>query len=168
MGYSFTFPLFHLIGGCKIACYVHYPIISTDMLGQVTKRTTAFNNASIICNSSLLSQAKTVYYKLFACIYGVTGQYADVIMVNSSWTEDHINKIWNVPLKTYKVHPPCNVKKFLDISVESDPELYRIIAVAQFRPEKNHPLMIRSFRNLMDLLTNQEKSKVTKLVMVGS
>lgn len=167
MGYSFTFPLFHLLGGCTVACYVHYPTISTDMLGQVTRRAAAFNNNSFISNSLFLSQAKTIYYKLFAYIYGITGRYAEAIMVNSSWTEDHINQIWNVPLRTYKVYPPCDVKEFLEIPVESEPESLRIIAVAQFRPEKDHPLMIRSFYKLMDLLTDEEKSRV-KLVLVGS
>lgn len=167
MGYSFTFPLFRLLGGCTVACYVHYPTISTDMLGKVARRTAAFNNNSFISNSPLLSQAKTIYYRFFAYIYGITGRYADGIMVNSSWTEDHINQIWNVPLRTYKVYPPCDVKEFLEIPVESDPDILRIIAVAQFRPEKDHPLMIRSFYKLMDLLTDQEKERV-KLVLVGS
>nr|CAG4637069.1 EOG090X07J8 [Ceriodaphnia reticulata] len=167
MGYSFTFPLFRILGGCTIACYVHYPTISTDMLGQVTRRAAAFNNNSFISNSPFLSQAKTVYYKLFAFIYGITGRFAEAIMVNSSWTEDHINQIWSVPLRTYKVYPPCDVKEFLEIPVESDPESLRIIAVAQFRPEKDHPLMIRSFYKLMDLLTDEEKLRV-KLVLVGS
>ena len=167
MGYSFAFPLFRVLGGCAIACYVHYPTISTDMLGQVSKRTAAFNNNFFISSSPILSQAKTIYYRLFAYIYGITGRYANAIMVNSSWTEDHINRLWNVPLKTTKIYPPCDVKEFLEIPVESDPETLRIIAVAQFRPEKDHPLMIRSFYKLMDILTEEEKSRI-KLVLVGS
>ena len=43
---------------------------------------------------------------------------------------------------------------------------YGIIAVAQLRPEKDHPLMIRSFHKLFDLLTDEEKKRV-KLVLVG-
>ena len=167
MGYSFTFPLFRILGGCTVACYVHYPTISTDMLGQVTSRTAAFNNNSLISRSIILSEAKKIYYRLFAYIYGITGRYANAIMVNSSWTEDHINQIWNVPFRTNKVYPPCDVKEFLEIPVESDPQSLRIIAVAQFRPEKDHPLMIRSFYKLMDILTDEEKSRV-KLVLVGS
>ncbi|KZS15184.1 GDP-Man:Man(3)GlcNAc(2)-PP-Dol alpha-1,2-mannosyltransferase [Daphnia magna] len=167
MGYSFTFPLFHLLGGCTVACYVHYPTISTDMLGQVANRTAAFNNNTFISRNPILSQAKIIYYKLFAYMYGISGRYAQTIMVNSSWTEDHINQIWNVPLRTHKVYPPCDVKEFLEIPVDCDPQYLRIIAVAQFRPEKDHPLMIRSFYKLMDILTDEEKSRV-KLVLVGS
>lgn len=167
MGYSFTFPIFRYFGGCKIACYVHYPTISTDMLGRVTNRVAAFNNNSFISNSSILTWAKAVYYKLFAMTYGMTGRRADAIMVNSSWTEDHINQIWDAQFRTYKVYPPCDVKDFQALSVDSEPESLRIIAVAQFRPEKDHPLMIRSFYKLMDLLTDEEKDRI-KLVLVGS
>nr|CAG4641755.1 EOG090X07J8 [Eurycercus lamellatus] len=167
MGYSFTYPIFCFLGSCKVICYVHYPTISTDMLGKVTSRATAFNNNSFISNSPFLSLIKKIYYKLFAIIYGFTGRYAGAVMVNSSWTEDHINQIWNTPLRTHKVYPPCDVKEFIDIPVDSNPESLRIIAVAQFRPEKDHPLMIRSFYKLMDLLTDEEKARV-KLVLVGS
>ena len=27
MGYAFTIPLFRFFGGCKVACYIHYPTI---------------------------------------------------------------------------------------------------------------------------------------------
>lgn len=167
MGYAFTYPTFRFLGGCKVACYVHYPTISTDMLGRVSDRTATYNNNSFISNSLLLSFLKTLYYKLFAVLYGVTGRQSNVVMVNSSWTEDHINQIWNVSFRTHKVYPPCDVKEFLDIPVDSEPNDIRIIAVAQFRPEKDHPLMIRSFYKLMDILTDEEKSRV-KLILVGS
>ena len=167
MGYSFTYPLFRLIGGCKIGCYVHYPTISTDMLNKVADRSTSFNNRSLITRSIFFSKLKLIYYKLFASLYGFTGRNADVVMVNSSWTENHINHIWNVPLRTYKIYPPCDVNEFIELSVDSDPSSIRIIAVAQFRPEKDHPLMIRSFYKVMDVLSDDERSRV-KLVFVGS
>lgn len=167
MGYSFTYPLFRYLGGCFIGCYVHYPTISTDMLTRVVSRFSAYNNHSIISRSRLLSQLKSVYYKLFAALYGLVGRCAHTTMVNSSWTENHINQIWKVPLQTYKVYPPCDVKEFLQLSVDPDPDSIRIIAVAQFRPEKDHPLMIRSFYKLVDLLSDEEKARV-KLVFVGS
>ena len=167
MGYSFTFPIFRYLGGCKIACYVHYPTISTDMLSKVASGTAAFNNSSFISKSQILTLLKTIYYHLFAWLYGVMGRRADAVMVNSSWTEEHINSIWKNPLRTYKVYPPCDVKEFAELSVDPDPESFRIIAVAQFRPEKDHPLMIRSFHKLFDLLTDEEKKRV-KLVLVGS
>ena len=167
MGYSFTYPLFHYIGGSYIGCYVHYPTISTDMLDRVTNRTASYNNKSLISRNIFLSKFKVVYYRIFALIYSWTGRHADAVMVNSSWTEDHINRLWNATGKTFKVYPPCDVKEFLSIPVLSATDRCRVIAVAQFRPEKDHPLMIRSFFELVDKLTDEEKSKV-KLVLVGS
>jgi hypothetical protein len=31
-------------------------------------------------------------------------------MVNSSWTEGHINGIWGVPKRTFRVFPPCDTE----------------------------------------------------------
>jgi len=167
MGYSFTYPVFRYLGGCLIGCYVHYPTISTDMLNRVASRFSAYNNHSLISRSRVLSQLKVVYYRMFAALYGFVGRCAHTVMVNSSWTENHINQIWKVPIQTYKVYPPCDVKEFLQLSVDSDPDSIRIIAVAQFRPEKDHPLMIRSFYKLIDFLSDEEKARL-KLVFVGS
>lgn len=36
-GYAFTFPL-AMAAGARVACYVHYPTISTDMLRRVQSR----------------------------------------------------------------------------------------------------------------------------------
>lgn len=38
MGYAFTLPVFRYLGGCRVASYVHYPTISTDMLSVVRDR----------------------------------------------------------------------------------------------------------------------------------
>jgi alpha-1,2-mannosyltransferase len=35
MGYAFSLPIFSVLGRSKVACYVHYPTISTDMLAKV-------------------------------------------------------------------------------------------------------------------------------------
>jgi alpha-1,2-mannosyltransferase len=35
-----------------------------------------------------------VYYRLFALLYGLVGRFADLAMVNSSWTYAHIASLW--------------------------------------------------------------------------
>ncbi|XP_062303576.1 GDP-Man:Man(3)GlcNAc(2)-PP-Dol alpha-1,2-mannosyltransferase-like, partial [Osmerus eperlanus] len=90
MGYAFTLPLFRYLGGCRVASYVHYPTISTDMLSVVQERNPRFNNADFISNNLFLSAVKVVYYCLFALLYGMAGSCSDVVMVNSTWTLDHI------------------------------------------------------------------------------
>ncbi len=113
MGFAFAYPVFVLFGSCKVLSYTHYPVISTDMLekvsfffsllllltrmAQVIARRPSHNNSAVISNSAALSFAKSSYYRLFARLYGWTGRWSSLTMVNSKWTRDHINSIWKCP-----------------------------------------------------------------------
>ncbi|KAK7097661.1 GDP-Man:Man(3)GlcNAc(2)-PP-Dol alpha-1,2-mannosyltransferase-like [Littorina saxatilis] len=167
MGYAFTIPLFRFFGGCKVACYVHYPTISTDMLEKVSQRSAAHNNLAFIANSSMLSNVKLLYYRLFAYLYGVVGKRSQVIMVNSTWTMGHIQQLWNAPNRTHIVYPPCDVSEFLSIPLsEMDKaEKKNIISVGQFRPEKDHVLMVHSFKRFLEKVPDPEEYR---LLLVGS
>ncbi|KAF7988180.1 hypothetical protein HCN44_007674 [Aphidius gifuensis] len=170
MGYAFTYPLFKYIGGCSIGSYTHYPTISTDMLRHVYRRVESHNNHRTIARNPFLSGAKILYYHLFAILYGLMGSCADIIMVNSSWTEEHINAIWKCPLKTHRVYPPCDIVRLVNLPLLSNAEkggVIRIISVAQFRPEKNHQLMIRIMYELRSIIKD-DLWKNIKLVLVGS
>lgn len=46
----------------------------------------------------------------------MAGRTADVVMVNSSWTEAHINSLWNHKGCTHKVYPPCDITSLKAIS----------------------------------------------------
>uniref|UniRef100_A0A0K0CZN9 ALG11_N domain-containing protein n=1 Tax=Angiostrongylus cantonensis TaxID=6313 RepID=A0A0K0CZN9_ANGCA len=85
MGYSATLPLFRWIGGCRVAAYIHYPTISSDMIDLVSRREQTFNNADIIAQSNVLSHVKLLYYRLFAWLYSLFGQSAEVVMVNGRY-----------------------------------------------------------------------------------
>ena len=171
MGYAFTIPLFKYIGGCKVGCYVHYPTISTDMLKKVNERAEDFNNARFISQSVIFSYIKMIYYRLFAVCYGLCGRCSDVVMVNSSWTLNHINEIWKIPKHTSIVYPPCDTKSLLNISLDPEESLKaypkQIISVAQFRPEKNHMLQLKVFKEFTRQLPKGMKGKY-KLLLVGS
>ena len=145
MGYAFTFPIFKLLGGCRVACYVHYPTISSDMLQVVSQREAAYNNVGAISRSRLLSGAKVMYYRLFAQLYGWMGWFADAVMVNSSWTRNHIRDIWKVPASRLSiVFPPCNTDALRQIPLDNTRRKPYIVSVAQFRPEKNHRLQLEA------------------------
>ncbi|XP_020491120.2 GDP-Man:Man(3)GlcNAc(2)-PP-Dol alpha-1,2-mannosyltransferase-like [Labrus bergylta] len=177
MGYAFTLPIFRYLGGCKVASYVHYPTVSTDMLSVVRERNPRFNNADFISGNPVLSAVKVVYYCCFALLYGLVGSCSDVIMVNSTWTLGHILALWRSPSRTSIVYPPCDVRAFLDVPLEDEDEVeeeegweelgqelgskeegvgggdrkcHSIVSVGQFRPEKDHRLQIRAFRKLLD------------------
>ncbi|XP_076618718.1 ALG11 alpha-1,2-mannosyltransferase [Colletes latitarsis] len=170
MGYAFTYPLFRYIGGCRVATYTHYPTISTDMLRHIYRRVVSHNNRRVIARNPFLSAAKIAYYKFFAFIYGWVGRCAEIIMVNSSWTEEHINAIWKCPLKTHRIYPPCDVKHLTELPLLSDNEKcdkIRIVSVAQFRPEKNHPLMLRIMYELRSIVKEEIWEKI-QLILIGS
>lgn len=173
MGYAFTLPIFRYLGGCKVASYVHYPTVSTDMLSVVRERNPRFNNSDFISRNAVLSALKVLYYCCFALLYGLAGSCSDVIMVNSTWTLGHILALWRSPGRTSIVYPPCDVRAFLDVPLEEEDEedegweevgrelgednqetvdkkSYSIVSVAQFRPEKDHRLQIQAFRELLD------------------
>jgi len=171
MGYAFTLPLFKYIGGCKVSCYVHYPTISTDMLMKVDRREADFNNAAMIARSKVLSTGKLMYYRLFAYLYGVVGRCADVVMVNSSWTQNHINDLWKVPHKTSIVYPPCDTTNLLELPLDREESTKaiprRIISIGQFRPEKNHSLQLQAFKRFLQTAPRNQKANY-RLVLIGS
>ena len=168
MGYAFTYPLFRFIGGCKVGCYVHYPTISTDMLMKVKTRVSTYNNSAAISRSIVLTQAKLTYYKLFAFLYGLVGKCSSVIMVNSSWTKDHVVEIWNKPASTSIVYPPCDTSEFAKLeNASAKLPVRKIISIGQFRPEKNHALQIKSFKMFLESQGDKGK-KHFQLLLVGS
>ena len=166
MGYAFTMPLFRWLGGSRTASYVHYPVVSSDMLKQVTGQVNAFNNARWISRSPFLTKLKVYYYRLFAKLYGFMGRRSEVVMVNSSWTHGHISQIW-APKKLFIVYPPCDTTAFQQVSIERDRQMFRIVSIGQFRPEKNHDLQLRVMKRFLSDLTSQERKRV-KLVLIGS
>jgi len=165
MGYAFTLPLFKYVCGSKVGCYVHYPTISTDMLDAVQSRRSAFNNRRSVSRNPLATMAKLRYYRLFAWAYGKCGAASDCVMVNSSWTEDHISSLWNII--PCKVFPPCEVSHLNKlVSKREESVEYKIISLGQFRPEKDHPVQIKAMYELRQIITDEEWKEV-KLVIIG-
>lgn len=170
MGYSFTLFLFLYIGNCMTACYIHYPIITKEMLKRVSSRISAHNNRTVVARSPFLSTAKLLYYKMFAWLYSFCGTFADTVMVNSSWTEEHINYLWRCSLSTHRVYPPCDTVAFK--SLPQAPDIseggpIKITSVGQYRPEKDHPLQLQTMYELRRILPEEIWDRV-KLIFIGS
>ncbi|KAI9204821.1 mannosyltransferase [Polychytrium aggregatum] len=144
IGCAFTFPIVKLFGASVVA-YVHYPTVSSDMLQKVASRVADYNNKGSISSNPIKSFAKLWYYRVFAVVYAGMGLFADVIMVNSTWTYNHIVSIWRRPKSTTIVYPPCNTERLLAIPL-SRPRQRTILSVAQFRPEKAHMLQLEAFK----------------------
>jgi len=79
-------------------------------------------------------------------MYGLAGRCAESVMVNSSWTSDHIQHLWRKAKATHKVYPPCDISGFLKLplsrQLHQDFAPHLVLSIGQFRPEKNHALQV--------------------------
>ncbi|KDQ21583.1 glycosyltransferase family 4 protein [Botryobasidium botryosum FD-172 SS1] len=185
MGYAFTFFLLRLLGiksstgsnsSIPIGAYVHYPTISTDMLARVRDRRASHTNDARVAGSTLRSQAKLLYYRAFAFCYSRSLSLADNIMVNSTWTKNHVDRLLPSVHGVSKgsqydgselVYPPCNTDALAKLPLEGRERV--ILSVAQFRPEKNHMMQLQALRALFDANPDYSSGeRKVVLVMLGS
>ncbi|KAM9956608.1 hypothetical protein ACTFIR_003332 [Dictyostelium discoideum] len=172
MGYAFTFPIFSLIGGSTVACYVHYPTISSDMISSVKSSSHSFNNDVSISSNKFKTISKLIYYNIFSKIYQIVGSFSKLVMVNGTWTGNHIRDIWKKQFgyDLFIVYPPVDVKgrKQLKLGWMDGTRKNMILSIAQFRPEKNHQLQLRTLAHLLEKYpSHREQPLNTKLVLVG-
>ena len=98
------------------------------LLARVAERVEAHNNRGLIANNTFFSTLKLGYYHLFAMLYAVVGHCAHVVMVNSTWTHDHIRSLWGHTTNLHIVYPPCDTEQFkgLPLITDADKELKTI------------------------------------------
>lgn len=162
MGAAFGYPVARGLFGCHVACYVHYPTISTEMLGAVAHRRAAHNNSERIARSAWRTALKLGYYSALAVLYAIAGRFAHVVLVNSSWTAGHIRALWRRTVEV--VYPPCDTAALRSLPLASDRREPLIVSIAQFRPEKDHALQLRAFAR-MRALWPAEHAGATLVVM---
>ncbi|KAI8068590.1 hypothetical protein BC940DRAFT_31866 [Gongronella butleri] len=138
--------------------------LRSDMLQRVYERRAQYNNDKRLANSWLWTTAKLIYYRLFARVYSYCGSFAQVVMVNSSWTKNHIDQLWSTDADI--VYPPCDTDRLGDLSLDGRKSL--IVSVAQFRPEKDHRLQILAMARLFEKYPQWLQDPNVKLIMVGS
>ncbi|PSC69622.1 GDP-Man:Man(3) c(2)-PP-Dol alpha-1,2-mannosyltransferase [Micractinium conductrix] len=148
-GWAFQYPLTRL-AGARVAAYVHYPTISTDMLQRVWERNAGYTNSDDVAASPLKSLAKLAYYHAMALLYGCVGAFAQVVMVNSSWTRRHIAALWWQWRRPQRVYPPCDTRALQALPLDRRLKRIYIVSVAQFRPEKDHALQLRALAAARD------------------
>ena len=178
MGYAFTLGFSKLLfPDVPTGAYVHYPTISTDMLGSLDPDS-ATGNQGVNAGKGVGAggRAKKLYWELFAKLYMWMGASVDLVMTNSSWTLDHINSLWGPWRNTRRkqnaltVYPPVAVEELeREVEVSSASEKRReavLLYIAQFRPEKNHKLILQAFSEFM--ATKTPVTKGAKLVLIGS
>lgn len=175
MGYAFTlaFSAF-LFPEAPTGAYVHYPTISTDMLTSLDDERGRGVNAGL--GKGWKGTVKKYYWRLFAKLYSWIGGEIDVVMTNSTWTQNHIMSLW-APTRqkrawtkeTAVVFPPTAVEELEEaIEVSEATEKTRrndLLYIAQFRPEKDHQNIIIAFAKF---LKTHPEHKNPRLVLVGS
>ncbi|TYH58367.1 hypothetical protein ES332_D08G149100v1 [Gossypium tomentosum] len=108
----------------------------------------------------------SLFNKSFQTNFVMVGSYAHLVMVNSLWTQSHIEKLWGIPKSIKRVYPPCDTSGLQALPLERSVETPKIISVAQFRPEKAHSLQLEAFSVAIKKL--DEHSRRPKLQFVGS
>lgn len=179
MGYAFALGLSKLLfRDVPTGAYVHYPTISTDMLDSLDP-TSAVGGQGVNAGRGVGARGtvKRIYWQLFAKFYSSVGSSVDVVMTNSTWTQGHVQRLWG-PLRQQKhkdnpiavVYPPVAVRELehaVEVSAASEKQREKVILyIAQFRPEKNHQLIVQSFADF--LKTDSKAAKTARLVLIGS
>lgn len=151
MGYAFTYPLVSVLLGIPIACYTHYPTISTDMLSRVP-------------STRIM---KLLYWRSFALLYSFVGRYADLVIANSTWTMNHLRQLWKLDKDRSRiVYPPCDTLALSQLPI-SQKRSKTIVCVAQFRKEKNHETLLKAFSLIVHENEQSPKHDVN-LVLIGT
>ncbi|KIH89223.1 alpha-1,2-mannosyltransferase [Sporothrix brasiliensis 5110] len=199
MGYAFALGFSKLLfRTIPTGAYVHYPTISTDMLASLDPQSTVGSQGVNAGQGvGMRGRVKRAYWKAFAWLYASVGSSIDVVMTNSSWTQGHVQAIWG-PLRAKKgkssssqttggsdiavVYPPVAVSELeheVDVSAASEATREKVLLyIAQFRPEKNHHLVLQAFAAFLKKQRRQQQNRTTKsgakpadtpkLVLVGS
>lgn len=199
MGYAFALGFSKLLfRSIPTGAYVHYPTISTDMLASLDPASTVGGQGVNAGQGvGLRGRAKRSYWRAFAWLYASVGSSIDVVMTNSSWTQAHVQALWG-PLRAKKgkssssekagtdiavVYPPVAVSELeheVDVSAASEAAREKVLLyIAQFRPEKNHHLILQAFAAFLKKQRQQQTTHTTKdeagnapdtpkLVLVGS
>lgn len=165
MGYAFSYPVARLLARrMPIGAYVHYPIVSTDMLHRVACREAAHTNASV-AHSRVRTMLKLYYYRLLARLYSWALKRADVIVANGSWTRAHLEQLTR--RKVERVFPPCDTEEMAQFGVERTSRT--VVSLAQFRPEKDHAMQLHILKSLLTSHPHWfTSSPAVKLILMGS
>jgi alpha-1,2-mannosyltransferase len=178
MGYAFALAFSKvLFQDVPTGAYVHYPTISTDMISSLDPDSAnGDKGVNAGAGTGVKGVFKELYWNIFATFYSWVGASVDVVMTNSTWTLDHIKSLWDgwrVELGKWKptvVYPPVAVEeleKEVEVSEASEKKRESILLyIAQFRPEKNHQLILTAFAEFM--ATKSAATKGAKLVLIGS
>lgn len=156
-GFPFVYGAVSFCLGIPIVSYVHYPIISGDML------------KSLGGVQGLYRYVKYAYWWTMLKAYQISSSHASITLCNSTWTLDNVKAGLGVTGTPHIVYPPCTgtgsnainempVEKLATLKREST-----MVYLAQFRPEKRHLLLLDHYAEYV-----KSTKDAYKLVLIGS
>jgi alpha-1,2-mannosyltransferase len=178
MGYAFALGFSKILfQDVPTGAYVHYPTISADMLESLDPSSpNGDQGVNAGAGKGVKGLVKKAYWHLFAMCYTWVGSTIDIVMTNSNWTLDHIRALWGEwrremnKIRAISIYPPVAVhelEKEVEVSETSEAKREPVLLyIAQFRPEKNHQLILKAFAEFM--ATKTPATKDAKLVLIGS
>lgn len=132
------------------------------------RRRATYNHQASITNSRIKTYIKLIYYMLFAAAYGTVGSLCSLVLVNSTWTFNHINSLWWLAALRKRIHvvfPPCRISTNGTNKSTENQRKRIVLSIGQFRPEKDHELQIESLARLFEKHPSLKGD--VKMVMVG-
>ena len=154
-GYPFMYPILKFFGNAKVSAYTHYPFISEDMISQVKKKQFGVHSRGVVGyltrKFAFVRYLKITYYKLILVLYKEMGFCLEFDACNSTWTKEHMEKIWTnlrAKKKIGLIYPPCNIKLFDPDDFNSNRKNV-IVSLGQFRPEKKQKEQLEIFSEVM-------------------
>lgn len=176
MGYAFSIAFCkYLFPEVPTGAYVHYPFIGTHMVKSLTADSGQGVNAG--AGKGLKGLGKRLYWHSLVVQYALAGRSVDIVMTNSSWTKSHMQHLWGSNRTKRQKHaiqvvfPSVAVEEVIHAipldSRDAVPRQKNLVYIAQFRPEKNHDLILQAFARMV----NSHSTAATNgahLVLIGS
>ena len=175
MGYAFSTAFIkYFFPEIPTGAYVHYPFIGTHMVDSLTSDAGQGVNAG--AGKGAKGLGKRLYWSFLVSLYILAGRSLDTVMTNSSWTKAHMSHIWasnrrqEHKSKIEVVFPPVAVEEIIEAIPLEGPDVKarekKLVYIAQFRPEKNHELILQSFAKM--IRSGDQSTRDAQLVLIGS
>lgn len=157
-GFPFVYSIVSYCIDVPIISYVHYPIISADMLKSVWEI------------KGVYKYLKFGYWWTMLRAYQLNASFSNFTLCNSTWTLDNVKSGLGVDDGVIDIlYPPC-VSNFGNevnsMSLETVSHLKRenlMVYLAQFRPEKRHLLLLKHYAEYV-----KANDDPYKLILIGS
>mmetsp|Transcript_18405 Transcript_18405/g.31476 ORF Transcript_18405/g.31476 Transcript_18405/m.31476 type:complete len:99 (+) Transcript_18405:741-1037(+) len=91
--------------------------------------------------------------------------FADQVAANSSWTRGHVDNLWKKTTGVETVYPPCDTSQYIEKITIDTPRDNLIISFAQFRPEKQHTLQLKVWKQVLE---DEKVPRSSIFTMIGT